>query len=489
MRSSFSPDINQIKLRKNLNIIQPSLSISLKKPNNLFILPPIDNETKKQALIKPTSILTKFIHDRTKNLLKSTKIEMKKPIKLNIDKIKDLKKNNKNFFITDTGNIKETEQSSDSNNLYSFSNNQDGYNKNIILNSIDNLSSLSIDHKVRENQLNSLMLKYRRIRVYQPIISENWKFNKGLRVTIGNEKVNLLPLKNDIEYQYKIINDEFKLLEDNYTYYKTRIILKNYYYDSFRAMSLASKIKYNKALEESIGILYLLPQLLLVEFYKLIKNYSSVSIPNPELFKEKYVFDEVKNLVYNNNLLVKVYDFFKSCYDVYSTLIKEVNDMCLKSNDFLNVINCIEKARYNLSYIANSSENAFKDFNNDLKYIQKIINDKSVSKSIDLTIKMRNQFGFKKNEEKQRKLRIETALDNKNDRDDYNEEIKRQKYKSKRIFNSFVESKLINGLMKHLTKDAKNQITTLKINKEINGNYDDDEEGMKRKHKVVKINI
>ena len=43
--------------------------------------------------------------------------------------------------------------------------------------------------------------------------------------------------------------------------------------------------------------------------------------------------------------------------------------------------------------------------------------------------------------------------------------------------------------MKHLTKDAKNQITTLKINKEINGNYDDDEEGMKRKHKVVKINI
>ena len=227
----------------------------------------------------------------------------------------------------------------------------------------------------------------------------------------------------------------------------------------------------------------------MIQFYKLIKNYSSVSIPNPELFKEKYVFDEVKNLVYNNNLLVKVYDFFKSCYDVYTTLIKEVNDMCLKSDDFLNVINCIEKARYNLSYIANSSENAFKDFNNDLKYIQKIINDKSVSKSIDLTIKMRNQFGFKKNEEKQRKLRIETALDNKNDRDDYNEEIKRQKYKSKRIFNSFVESKLINGLMKHLTKDAKNQITTLKINKEINGNYDDDEEGMKRKHKVVKINI
>ena len=488
MRSSFSPDINQIKLRKNLNIIQPSSSISLKKPNNLFILPPIDNETKKQALIKPTSILTKFIHDRTKNLLKSTKIEMKKPIKLNIDKIRDLKKNNNNFFITDTGNIKKTEQSSDSNNLYSFSNNQDGYKKNV--NSIDNLSSLSIDHKVRENQLNSLMLKYRRIRVYQPIISENWKFNKGLRVTVGNEKVNLLPLKNDIEYQYKIINDEFKLLEDNYTYYKTRIILKNYYYDSFRAMSLASKIKYNKALEESIGILYLLPQLLLVEFYKLIKNYSSVSIPNPDLFKEKYVFDEVKNLKYNNNLLIKVYDFFKSCYEVYGTLIKEVNDMCLKTNGFLNVINCLEKARYNLSYVATSSQNAFRNYMSDLKYIEKIINDKTTSKSIDLSQKMRNQFGFKKNEEKQRRLRIETALDNKEDREEYyDDNVKRSKIKNKKKINSFIQSKLINGLMKHLTKEAKNQITTEKINMEIDGNYDEDEEDSLKKHKVVKINI
>ena len=33
----------------------------------------------------------------------------------------------------------------------------------------------------------------------------------------------------------------------------------------------------------------------------------------------------------------------------------------------------------------------------------------------------------------------------------------------------------LDGLMKHLTKDARNQITTEKINKEINGSFEDDE--------------
>ena len=37
-------------------------------------------------------------------------------------------------------------------------------------------------------------------------------------------------------------------------------------------------------------------------------------------------------------------------------------------------------------------------------------------------------------------------------------------------------------------KKVKNEITTQKINKEIDGNYDDDD-GIKAKHKVIKINF
>ena len=159
--------------------------------------------------------------------------------------------------------------------------------------------------------------------------------------------------------------------------------------------------------------------------------------------------------------------------------------MYLKSNDFINVINCLEKARYNLSYVSTSSENSIKKYCEDIKFIQKIINEKDVSRSIDLSEKLRNQFGFKKNEEKQRKLRIETALYNKNDKED---EDFRKDNNHRKKFSSVVESKLINGLMNYFNKDIKNQVTTYKINKELGGNLDDDEE-LKGKHKVVKIDF
>ena len=42
--------------------------------------------------------------------------------------------------------------------------------------------------------------------------------------------------------------------------------------------------------------------------------------------------------------------------------------------------------------------------------------------------------------------------------------------------------------MKHFTEKVRNEITTHKINKEIDGRYTDDDFNME-KHKVVKINI
>ena len=92
----------------------------------------------------------------------------------------------------------------------------------------------------------------------------------------------------------------------------------------------------------------------------------------------------------------------------------------------------------------------------------------------------------KKNAEKQRKIRIENALENRysNDNDE-----KRRRYKSnKKDFISFMDSKLINSLMKHFTGKVRNEISTERINKEIDGKYDDDVY-FKQKHQVVKIDI
>ena len=459
--------------------------IKNKKQNNTIVLPYLNNENKNN-LIEPNSILAKFIRNKKNEFVKFAENELKRPIKLYINRnkgnkgnIKFLSKdklNNKNIFITDnnisviTSSNKEKENDSENNDN----------NSNLETNQ-NRINTISYEYKKPKIKNN-----YSRLRTYQPIISENWKYRNGLRLSLGTDKINLSPIQNDIEYQYKIINDEYKLLEDNYNFYTTRVIRKANYYEAFSSSSLMSKINYNKALEETIGILYILPQLLLLEFYKLIKNYSGVKVPNKKLLKEKIINDEDKNLSYNNTLLISIYDFFKSCYEVYQTLIKEVNDMTLKYNAFTNVINCFQKARFNLSFISSSSENALINYNTDLKFIQKVTKERSTTLSVDLTEKMRNQFDFKKNAEKQRKIRIENALENRysNDNDE-----KRRRYKSnKKDFISFMDSKLINSLMKHFTGKVRNEISTERINKEIDGKYDDDVY-FKQKHQVVKIDI
>ena len=459
--------------------------IKNKKQKNMIVLPYLNNENKNN-LIEPNSILAKFIRNKKNEFVKFAENELKRPIKLYINRnkgnkgnIKFLSKdklNNKNIFITDnnisviTSSNKEKENDSENNDN----------NSNLETNQ-NRINTISYEYKKPKIKNN-----YSRLRTYQPIISENWKYRNGLRLSLGTDKINSSPIQNDIEYQYKIINDEYKLLEDNYNFYTTRVIRKANYYEAFSSSSLMSKINYNKALEETIGILYILPQLLLLEFYKLIKNYSGVKVPNKKLLKEKIINDEDKNLSYNNTLLISIYDFFKSCYEVYQTLIKEVNDMTLKYNAFTNVINCFQKARFNLSFISSSSENALINYNTDLKFIQKVTKERSTTLSVDLTEKMRNQFDFKKNAEKQRKIRIENALENRysNDNDE-----KRRRYKSnKKDFISFMDSKLINSLMKHFTGKVRNEISTERINKEIDGEYDDDVY-FKQKHQVVKIDI
>ena len=458
--------------------------INNKKQNNIFLFPNISKENKNN-LMEPNSLLTKFIRERKNEFINYAKKELKRPIKLSLDRnkrnkegIKFLSKdkiNDKNIFITDN-NISII--SSSNKGKESESQNNDN---NIIESNTNRVNTITYEYKKPIMKNN-----YRRLRTYQPIISENWKYRNGLRLSVNSDKNSSNPIQTDIEYQYKVIYDEYKLLEDNYNYYTMKVVHKKNYYEAFYSSLLISKINYNKALEETIGILYILPQLLLLEFYKLIKSYSGVKMPNKKLLKEKIINDEDKNLSYNNTLLVSIFDFFKSCFEVYQTLIKEVNNMSLKYTAFMNVLNCLQKVRFNLSYISSSSENAIINYNTDLKFIQKVKKDRSNTISLDLAEKLRNQFDFKKNVEKQRKIRIENALENKYNEDE-NENTKRNK-SNKKEFKSFIDSKLINSLMKHFTGKVRNEISTQRINKEIDGKYDDDVY-FKQKHHVVKIDI
>ena len=530
---------NTIKKTKNLSKALSKIDSSLKSysrvdDTNFFALPPIEKEVFQKENSKPTSILTRYLEKHTHKFLKTTREEMSKPIiiknlkhgkrkkkgeneeenfeedeledeldeKYNIKCMTDrgtrtksnFNKFNRNaFYLTEIGKMKKRSPPQKTNKSKKFSsskNNEvvkkdasDNYDDLFFYHKKSNIpSSIRAGQRIPMERRKKLDKYYHRLKTYQPKIYTNWKAKSGL---------------NDVDYQSSSFRDQAKLLEDNISYYKMNITTKPNYVESFCSLSLISKIEYNKALEETIGILLLLPQLILLDFYKFIQKFENISVPQKEKFEDKYIFDEVENLFYNNNLLSEVLEFFQNCFEVYLLLINEVDDMSLKPKNFSNIMAAFEKARYNMCYCVNSSENALTNYNKDLRSINKfnknlgIVNSTLEKNAYD---KMMNQFYFKKNAERQRKLRIEACLNYKKDEEENELVFTGRSDKSKRIpklkFNSIIDSDLVTKLLKNCSDDAKNRITTERINNEIEGEHGEEGQILKNsKRQVIKLNF
>ena len=551
---------NSIKKTKNLSKALSKIDSSFKSYSRgddkyLFTLPPLEKEVFQKENSKPTSILTRYLEKHTHNFLKTTREEMSKPIiiKKDIkhkkkkkkgeneeenfeeDELEDEKdekneKNEKNdircktergtrnkfnfnklnrneFYLTEIGKMKNRSpalKTNRSRKLDSSKNNVvvkkdiiDNYDDLFFYHKKNNLpSSIRAGQRIPMEKRKKLDKYYYRLKTYQPKIYTNWKTKTGLTITVGN-LCSASPMISDVDYQSSSFRDQSKLLEDNISYYKMNITSKPNYVESFCSLSLISKIEYNKALEETIGILLLLPQLILLDFYKLIQKFENINVPAKEKFEDNYIFDEVENLLYNNNLLSEVIEFFQNCFEVYLLLINEVDDMSLKPKNFSNIMTAFEKARYNICYCTISSENALSNYNKDLRSINKfnknlgIVNSTLEKNAYD---KMMNQFYFKKNAERQRKLRIEACLNYKKDEEENELIFTGRSDKSKKIpkfkFNSIIDSDLVTKLLKNCRDDAKNRITTERINNEIDGEHGEEGQMLKNsKRQVIKLNF
>jgi len=547
---------NTIKKTKNLSKALSKIDSSLKSYSkaddiNLFTLPPIEKELFQKESSKPTSILTRYLEKHTHKFLKTTKEEMSKPIiikdmkqrkrkkkgeneeenyeendldneKEDIDEKNNIKcmtergtrtksnfhKFNRNaFYLTEIGKMKNRSPPQKSNRSKKFSTSKikevvkketiDNYDDLFFYHKNNNIpSSIRADQALPMEKKKRLDKYYHRLKTYQPKIFINWKTKSGLTVTVGS-LCSTSPMINDVDYQSSSFRDQSKLLEDNISYYKMNITTKPNYIESFCSLSLISKIEYNKALEETIGILLLLPQLILLDFYKFIQKFENISVPSKEKFEDKYIFDEVENLLYNNNLLSEVLEFFQNCFEVYLLLINEVDDMSLKPKNFSNIMTAFEKARYNICYCTNSSENALTNYNKDIRSINKFNKNLGIVNSTlekNVYDKMMNQFYFKKNAERQRKLRIEACLNYKKDEEENELIFTGRSDKSKKIsrmkFNSIIDSDLVTKLLKNCIDDAKNRITTERINNEIDGEHGEEGQMLKNsKRQVIKLNF
>ncbi len=431
-----------------------------------YVLPPISRQQRAEFESIPSTVITKFIETLSTELKNETdEIIINKPEikveetknKKEEKKINIQKQNEKPSFLTEVKiQVKEKEKENEKNE------------KNMFLNKSTQQLPISTNAQLSYIQKLNLSKIYRRIRNYQPRIDENWKFKIGLTHSSRNTLSVVSSIMNNIDFQSRVIHDQIRLLIDNITHYKMSVVTKDNYIEGFKQMNIKLQSKMNKSLEETCGILLLLPQLLLLEFYHFIEKFNNVNVPDKKKFREKYIFDEVECLFYNNNLLTEVTDFFKSCFEVYSTLVKEVEDMILQQKNFEHLITIIEKARYNMSNVVSSSENGIKNYENDLKMVDKILKNEHKEPMFkvrhkSLTDKLRGQFIFKKNDERQRIIRITNTLKLRKDDDDLDE----MKINEKREFKSIIHTKLIDGLLPYCRKKVKKQIQSRRIMDEM----------------------
>lgn len=554
---------------KNTNIIKSYGNISrnyeLNNNNSKNILPIIHSSFRTKESLEPTSLLTKFIINHTSKIIKSSNEDFIKPhfgLKSKLLFQSKIKGRNDNIYkmhesqsVKILRNKKDAISSSGSQKLFITERNKENNNMNNERNLNDNIPSIKMSRNrseeiiLNEKEKNNMNIpysslisdnanssspltpkfndsqeqqknilnnintnsntnddKYSRLCSYESIKDKNNR--KNLKSSFKKSKSELMDYfhiyNSDIEYQSKIFNEQFGLLKQNFKQYKS-FINKNDFINIFKSISLNSKIKFNKALEEICGILNKLPKIFLGKHYNLMKVLTKIEVPNEKNFYSRIVNDEVLNVINNNNLLFEVFNYFSKSFEFYLMVIteKEGRKIFLNKKEYLELLSNLNKVRYNILYIINSFKNAEKNYKKDLSTISYIIkNDKIIEKdksmnelydsinqneklsdrNIDVIDRIKEQLIFKRGEEQEKIYKIDKVLGAKEAHPISNylgKIVNNKKIEYKSIF----DNKYFDKILLYCNKDVKYDIITQKINNEVNRGK------THKRYKTLKINF
>jgi hypothetical protein len=275
-------------------------------------------------------------------------------------------------------------------------------------------------------------------------------------------------------------------------------------------MSLDTKIKYNQTLEQTVGILLTIPNIILGDFYKFLNEVRGIKMPKKANFENVYIYDEIKKVIHNHKLLNEANEFMQKSFEFYIFLIAKVesDDLALNQKDYFNVLSQYEKVRNNICYAINSYNNADKNYKADLSIINKItrmnriitnksksnskergkddsinINNKSYKKIESKAIEnMQRNLFFKGNKERQRQLRIESAVAYEKNKKIY-DYLGNERKQKKNEFKPLCNMKLVNDIINYYDEETRVQILNNRINDEI------DDDNSINKHRVLKIDF
>jgi hypothetical protein len=108
---------------------------------------------------------------------------------------------------------------------------------------------------------------------------------------------------------------------------------------------------------------------ILLDFYNYLEKFVSIQAPNSEKFRDVLVKNEINAFILNCKLLSEVSIFLKGCFEVYTILIKQVDDLVIPLQIFVKVLQYLSRARNNTSNLIFLTKNYQKNYQSDLKVI------------------------------------------------------------------------------------------------------------------------
>ena len=198
-------------------------------------------------------------------------------------------------------------------------------------------------------------------------IIPSWEVSTGLRVSNLNEKDFL----GNKEQQKTLISNQIEIILENINYFKLVYLNILSVYIKNDCINKKFMIRLNKTLEETSALFMEIGNLIIKDFesFLYIKE-KLVSCYPRKMEQNKRVINENSEFFENMKILNECIKFLEITYDIYSTLVTQVDNYKLPMKKIIKVKHFLCRARYNINLITANS----KKFIEVIRYEDGIIN-------------------------------------------------------------------------------------------------------------------
>ena len=265
-----------------------------------------------------------------------------------------------------------------------------------------------------------------------------------------------------------IIN-KIQLIQDNIDYFKTNLMYKNEFLESFNNMENLQKAEFNYNLEEICCILIKIIPIILQNYYDILKKLLCLVIPDIKEEKSKKPENEHECLKLNYTFLNSVTEYFNVCLEVYRVLNKKCDRFNYTINEFCPLNSYLDVTRYNTTNLISFANSYIDKTKNDLKILEKLeigLNlKKAEKKEIDIFERYHERHRKKvsnediKIERINRALNLRSRINRPNIKDRKKYEEKERIIKKTSAFNS----KVFRDMMKYFKPSIKAKIIAQQV--------------------------